>query len=133
MALIASTAEVYLEDRMTPAAQTAAPDAQAEPSEVDDAPQDRPGPGIPDRTRYAGSFHSPELNTTYHLRGEGGAGLVLHAGRLDPSLLLAVSEGVLSGRRGMTLRFSALEDGRYQAMMVDAGRVKNLRFSRVEE
>ena len=132
MALIASTAEVYLEDRMTPAAQTAAPDAQAEPSEEDDAPQDRPGPDIPDRTRYAGSFHSPELNTTYHLREEGGAGLVLHAGRLDPAPLLAVSEGVLSGRRGMTLRFSALEDGRYQAMMVDAGRVKNLRFSRVE-
>ena len=32
----------------------------------------------------------------------------------------------------MTFRFSALEDGRYQAMMVDAGRVKNLRFNRVE-
>ncbi len=133
MALIASTAEVYLEDSMAPAAQAAAPDAQAEPSEEDDAPQDRPGPDIPDRTRYAGSFHSPELNATYHLREEGGTGLVLHAGRLDPAPLLAVSEGVLSGRRGMTIRFSALEDGRYQAMMVDAGRVKNLQFMRVEE
>ena len=69
---------------------------------------------------------------TYHLREEGGAGLVLHAGRLDPAPLLAVSEGVLSARRGMTLRFSAQEDGRYQAMLVDAGRVRNLRFSRVE-
>ena len=136
MALIASTAEIYLADRMQPAEEPAdgeAPDeAQAEPSEEDDAPQDRPGPDIPDRTRYAGSFHSPELNTTYHLREEGGSGLVLHAGRLDPAPLLSVSAGILSGRRGMTLRFSALQGGRYQAMMVDAGRVKNLRFARVE-
>ena len=58
---------------------------------------------------------------------------MLHAGRLDPTPLLTVGEGVLSGRRGMTFRFSAMEDGRYQAMMVDAGRVQNLRFSRVEE
>ncbi len=132
MALIASTAEVYLADRMTPAEQTAASEAPAEPSEEDDAPQDRPGPDIPDRTRYAGSFHSPELNATYHLREEGGAGLVLHAGRLDPATLLAVSDGVLADERGLTFRFSALEDGRYQAMTVDAGRVKNLRFMRLE-
>ena len=134
MALIASTAEIYLEDRMAPAEQTAESESGAAAGEEnDDAPQDRPGPDIPDRTRYAGSFHSPELSTTYHLREEGGAGLVLHAGRLAPATLLAVSEGVLTGRRGMTFRFSALEDGRYQAMTVDAGRVKNLRFTRVEE
>ena len=132
VALIASTAEIYLADRMTPAEQIATSDAQAEAPAEDDAPQDRPSPDIPDRTRYAGSFYSPELNTTYHLRDEGAAGLTLHAGRLDPATLLAVSEGVLTGRRGMTFRFSALDDGRYQAMMVDAGRVKNLRFTRVE-
>ncbi len=133
MALIASTAEIYLEDRMEAPEQPSEPepetDAEAETDE--DAPQDPPARDIPDRARYAGSFHSPELNATYRLREEGGAGLVLHAGRLDPAPLLAVSEGVLSGRRGMTFRFSALEDGRYQAMLVDAGRVRNLRFSRV--
>ena len=136
MALIASTAEIYLTDRMEPVeepAEDAEADAPDEAADEDDASQDPPSRDIPDRTRYAGSFHSPELNTTYHLREEGGAGLVLHAGRLDPAPLLTVSEGVLSGRRGMTFRFSALEDGRYQAMMVDAGRVKNLRFTRVEE
>lgn len=131
MALIANTAEVYLEDRMEPSREAAGPEAQTGPSEEDDAPQGRPGHDIPDRSRYAGSFHSPELNATYHLREEGAAGLTLHAGRLDPATLLAVSDGVLSGRRGMTFRFLALEDGRYQAMMVDAGRVKNLRFTRV--
>ena len=131
MALIATTAEIYLDDRMEPAEESAEPEAEGGAGE-DDAPQDRPSPDIPDRTRYAGSFYSPELNTTYHLRDEGAAGLTLHAGRLDPATLLAVSEGVLSGRRGMTFRFSALDGGRYQAMMVDAGRVKNLRFTRVE-
>ena len=32
----------------------------------------------------------------------------------------------------MSFRFSELADDRYQAMMVDAGRVQNLRFARVE-
>jgi hypothetical protein len=149
MALIASTAEIYLEDRMDPPPEPAepgeavAPDAQDvaddeaadeaadEEGEEEDAPQDPPAHDIPDRTRYAGSFHSPELNATYRILEEGGAGLVLHAGRLDPATLHAESAGVLGGPRGMTFRFSALEDGRYQAMTVDAGRVRNLRFERV--
>ena len=134
MVLIASTAEIYLEDSMEPPEQPSGPESEtdAEAETDEDAPQDPPGRDIPDRTRYAGSFYSPELNTTYHVREDGAAELVLHAGRLDPAPLLAVSEGVLTGRRGMAFRFSALEDGRYQAMMVDAGRVRNLRFERVE-
>ncbi len=82
------------------------------------------------RARYAGSFHSPELNAAYRILEEGGTGLTLHAGRLDPATLLADSDGVLTGERGMTFRFSQLVDGRYQAMTVDAGRVRNLRFER---
>ena len=151
MALIASTAEIYLEDRMAPPAEpgeaaepseaaepgeAAEPDseaeAQAETAEEDDAPQDPPAHDIPDRARYAGSFYSPELNATYRILDDGDDGLVLHAGRLDPATLLGRSAGVLGGLRGMTFRFSALEDGRYQAMTVDAGRVRNLRFERVE-
>ena len=144
MALIASTAEIYLEDRMEPPAEAAEPqpgepaepesedEASAETAEEVDAPQDPPAHDIPDRTRYAGSFYSPELNATYRILEQGGAGLVLHAGRLDPATLLAESAGVLGGPRGMTFRFSALAGGRYQAMTVDAGRVRNLRFERVE-
>ena len=134
MALIASTAELYLEDRMEPPAQAAEPEAEgetpAETAEEGDAPQDPPGRDIPDRARYAGSFHSPELNAAYRILEEGGAGLTLHAGRLDPATLLADSDGVLTSERGMTFRFSQLVDGRYQAMTVDAGRVRNLRFER---
>ncbi len=130
MALIASTAEIYLEDRMEPPAEAAAP---VEAGQEGDAPQDPPGLDIPDRTRYAGSFHSPELNATYRILEEGGAGLVLHAGRWEPLALRtgAEADGVLQADRGLTLRFSEAAGGRFQSLMADAGRVRNLRFTRV--
>jgi len=139
MALIASTAEIYLEDRMEPPAEAAESESEAEneaPAEAleeGDAPQDPPARDTPDRTRYAGSFHSPELNTTYRILEEGGAGLTLHAGRLEPLALRAGAEadGVLVAERGLTLRFSELAGRRFQSLMVDAGRVRNLRFTRV--
>ncbi len=137
--LIASTAEIYLEDRMEPpedAAEGETTDEAAEqaPEEAaaDDASQDEPDLDIPNRARYAGSFYSPELDTTYRIAVEGDAGLTLHVGRLDPAALMTVSDGMLTSERGWTLRFSQLADGRHQAMMVDAGRVKNLRFARAE-
>ena len=132
MALIASTAEIYLADRMEPPVESAESGAPDEAADEDDASQDAPSRDIPDRTRYAGSFYSPELNTTYRILEEGGTGLTLQAGRLDPAALLAASDGVLTSERGLTFRFSALAGGRYQALMVDAGRVRNLRFTRVE-
>ena len=132
MALIASTAEIYLADRMDPPEETAQADAPDPADEEEGASQDQPDHDIPDRTRYAGSFHSPELNATYRLLEEGGTGLTLHAGRLDPATLLPVSNGVLADGRGITFRFADLADGRYQTMTADAGRVKNLRFTRVD-
>ena len=146
-ALIASTAEIYLEDRMEPVdgaeGETTGDDvveeaadetAEEAPAEATDeaGSADEPDLDIPNRTRYAGSFYSPELDTTYRIVEEGDAGLTLHVGRLDPAPLMAESEGVLTGERGMSFRFSGLADDRYQAMMVDAGRVQNLRFARVE-
>ena len=134
--LIASTAEIYLEDRMEPmegeeAEVTAEEEAPAEATGDADSP-DEPDLDIPNRTRYAGSFYSPELDTTYRIVAEGDDGLTLHVGRLDPAALMAESEGVLTSERGWILRLSQLVDTRYQAMMVDAGRVQNLRFARVE-
>ena len=156
-ALIASTAEIYLEDRMEPleaaegetaeeatvgeasdeaaadeANDQAAEEEAPEEAAAEDASQNPPDLDIPNRARYAGSFYSPELDTTYRIAEDGDAGLTLHVGRLDPAALLAESDGVLTSERGMTFRFSQLADGRYQAMMVDAGRVKNLRFARAE-
>ena len=141
--LIASTAEIYLEDGMEPvegeeddAAGEMTDEAAEEeaPAEATDeaASPDEPDLDIPNRARYAGSFYSPELDTTYRIAEEGDGGLTLYVGRLDPAALVAGPEGMLTSERGMSFRFSQLADGRYRAMMVDAGRVKNLRFARTE-
>ena len=134
-ALIASTAEIYLEDRMEPVESEEddefAEEESSDEATADDATQDAPDPNIPDRARYTGAFYSPELDTTYGIVEEGDVGLTLYVGRLDPAALMAGSEGILTSERGWTLRFSDLAGGRYQAMMVDAGRVQNLRFTRV--
>ncbi|WP_419162904.1 serine hydrolase domain-containing protein [Candidatus Palauibacter sp.] len=130
MSLIASTAEIYLEDAMDPPEDVAA--GEAEEAADEDAPEAPPDHDIPHRTRYAGSFHSPELDATYRIVEEGAAGLTLHVGRRDPVTLAAEADGQLTIEGGTIFRFSELVGGRYGAMMVDAGRVKNLRFARTE-
>ena len=89
---------------MEPPEEAAEGETTDEAAEDEDASQDSPDHDIPSRTRYAGSFYSPELNTTYRIVEEGGAGLSLHVGRLDPAALLAESDGVLTSERGMTFR-----------------------------
>ena len=130
MALIAITAEIYLEDAMDP------PEDEAEEEETEDesedAPEAPPDHDIPNRTRYAGSFYSPELDATYRIMEDGAAGLTLQVGRRAPVALAAESDGELMIEGGRIFRFSGLVAGRYEAMIVDAGRVRNLRFSRTE-
>ena len=137
MSLIASTAEIYLEDAMDPPEDVAAGEAEEAEEQAaaagEDAPEAPPDHDIPNRARYAGSFHSPELDATYRIVEEGVAGLTLHVGRRDPVALAAESDGLLTIEGGRIFRFSELVDGRYEAMMVDAGRVKNLRFARTRE
>ena len=140
MTLIAATAEVYLDDEME-AAEAAGEAAEA----VDDAGEDEAAeevgvsadaassPRIPDRDRYKGSFHSPELDVTYHFGSAEDGGLSLRAGQWLPASLFQAEDGVLEDERGLTFRFSDLAGDRFQSIMVDAGRVKNLRFSRVED
>ena len=149
--LIERVAEVYLEDRMAsaaPAEEQPAPDAPAEEPSAPAAPAENaaeaaepsaapsepaspePESAIPGRTRYAGSFYSPELDATYRIVEDGASGLTLHVGRSEPVGLLVSAHGVLTTGRGTTLRFSDLAGGRYRAMLLDAGRVRNLRFTR---
>ena len=149
--LIERVAEVYLEDRMAsaaPAEEQPAPDAPAEEPSAPAAPAENaaeaaepsaappepaspePESAIPGRTRYAGSFYSPELDATYRIVEDGASGLTLHVGRSEPVSLLVSADGVLTTGRGTTLRFSDLAGGRYRAMLLDAGRVRNLRFTR---
>lgn len=133
MALIRSTAELYLEDVMDPP-EDVAEGGEEEETEVadEDAAEAPPDHDIPNRARYAGSFYSPELDATYRIEAEGSAGLTLHVGRRDPVALVTESDGALTTEEGPTLRFSGLIGGRYEAMIVDAGRVRNLRFVRME-
>ncbi len=145
-ALIASTAEIYLEDAMDPPADVAedddgedaetaeeqAAEEAAEAAAGDDAPGAAPDHDIPNRSRYAGSFYSPELDATYRIVAEGASGLALHVGRRDPVPFVAESDGQLTTENGPTFRFSELVASRYEAMTVDAGRVRNLRFARTE-
>ena len=137
MSLIASTAEIYLEDAMDPpedvAGDVAEGEAEEEAAEGEDAPEAPPDHDIPNRARYAGSFYSPELDATYRIVEEDAAGLTLQVGRRDPVALAAEADGLLTIEGGRIFRFSELVDGRYEAMMVDAGRVKNLRFARTQE
>lgn len=141
MALIRTTAEIYLESAMDPPEDVAedeegevadAETVEEEAAAGDDAPDDAPDHDILNRACYAGSFYSPELDATYRIVEEGSAGLTLHVGRRDPVALVAESEAQLATEDGPTLRFSGLVGGRYEAMIVDAGRVRNLRFERTE-
>ena len=143
MALIAATAEVYLEDRMEPAEE--ATEEAMSPPQPEAGSESEPEPRIPGRDRYAGSFYSPELDVTYHIVEADDAGLSLRAGKWLPVTLSQVEDGVLRGEGGLTFRFSGSgagagpgagsvsAGGAFQSMMVDAGRVKNLRFTRVED
>ena len=129
--LIAATAEVYLEDRMAPAEDTGESDEEPPAAAAADEPEEAaPSEEIPGRDRYTGSFYSPELDVTYHILLAGADGLTLRAGRWDPVAMLEADDGVLHGE-GLTFRFSDLAESRFRSFMLDAGRVKNLRFTRV--
>ena len=70
------------------------------------------------------------MDATYRIVEDDAAGLTLQVGRRDAVALVAESDGRLTTEDGPTFRFSELFDGRYGAMTVDAGRVRNLRFAR---
>ena len=132
MSLIASTAEIYLEDAMAPPEDVAEGEEEETQAADEDAREAPPDHDIPNRARYAGPFYSPELDATYRIVEEGASGLMLHVGRRDPVALVTEADGQLTTEDGPTLRFSELVGGRYEALIVDAGRVRNLRFARTE-
>ena len=130
--LIAATAEVYLEDRMDPVEDPGEPEERTTAATPAGEPEeDAPREAITGRDRYAGSFYSPELDATYHIRVVGAEGLTLRAGKWDPVTLLEADDGALRGQ-GLAFRFADFADGRFRSFMLDAGRVRNLRFTRLE-
>jgi len=117
-------AEVFLGDKMTAAdAVTAAGQGR---------PQATPATWFPTAAElgaFAGTYYSPELETTYMLRVENGK-LLLVRRREAPVQLTPISADSFRAR-GLQFSFTR-EKGKPNAFTVDAGRTKNLRFDRTK-
>jgi CubicO group peptidase (beta-lactamase class C family) len=77
---------------------------------------------------YAGRYFSEELQATYTLAVQDGA-LALHRRGVDPTPLRPLVRDEFSA--GPTLRFVRDGSGAVTGFMLDAGRVRNLRFARI--
>ena len=83
---------------------------------------------------YTGTFYSPELDVVYRLRLQDG-GLWVERPRHPASELFALADGRFGSSSGSlsTLAFSEGNDGQIAGFRISSGRVRNLRFERVEE
>lgn len=108
------------EERVAPASPAAAPGTDDEPAFAVSEAAVR---------AVAGTYHSPELDATWHLEADG-ARLLLHHPRGDTETLTARREGVF-GSGGIEFAFERA-NGRGVAFLLAAGRVRNLRFERTE-
>lgn len=78
----------------------------------------------------AGTYHSPELDATWRLEADGTT-LVLHHPSGETQTLTARRRGVF-GSGGIEFAFSR-EGDRSAAFVLEAGRVRNLRFERLRQ
>jgi hypothetical protein len=117
-------ADVYLGDRMVAAAPAPAPAPQGQPS----VPPTTWTPSTTDLAAFAGTYFSPELETTYSLTVENGR-LVLQRRRARIALMPTTTDAFSA--RGVQFRFTR-ENGRVTGFAVDAGRTRNLRFDRAK-
>ena len=77
---------------------------------------------------YPGEYRSAELKTIYRIEARGSQ---LRLGRRNlPELLLSPSGPETFRARFVTIRFTR-ESGRVNGFMLDAGRVRNIRFDSV--
>jgi hypothetical protein len=77
---------------------------------------------------YAGRYFSEELQTTYRFAVENGA-LVVHRRGAEPTPLHPLVRDEFTA--GPTVRFIRDASGAVTGFALDAGRVRNLRFTRV--
>jgi CubicO group peptidase (beta-lactamase class C family) len=115
-------ADVLLEDRLEP--QPERPERQ-QPSP--EAGESEPLPlDSQQKQELAGFYYSGELDITYEVTIVQGE-LVLRVGNdLDGQLRLSATDEMRRG--GVTLRFERSGDGQITGFLLDAGRVRNLRF-----
>ena len=120
-------ADLYLEDKL--AAKQRPKSTEATP-EVETAPSETDSPSAATLSDYAGEYWSEELQVTYHLFMEDGDlyGQV-QTNPATPLRLLA--EDVLSADRAK-MTFVRDDEEHIQSFILDAGRVRNLRFEKGE-
>ena len=82
-----------------------------------------------DAARYAGRYHADELGVDYVITAEG-PNLFVQRGRGDPIEMIPTGEDAFS-LAGADVRFERA-GGMPSAFVVDAGRVRGIRFERVE-
>jgi hypothetical protein len=119
-------ADVYLGDRMIAMADAAPASSQGNPSATASGESWTPSPA--DLAPLAGTYFSPELETTYTLVVENGKLVVRHH-RLPRTELAPTTRDNFTAPNGVKFRFLR-DKGKVAAFVVDAGRTKNLRFDR---
>lgn len=113
-----------LADRMTP------PEPRPDAGPRDDETVDTLATTPAELRPYAGAYHSDVLDTTYRVRLEGDT-LRLDVGNWLDGPVARVGDDRF--RRGpLVLRFYRTPDGAVTGLDVDAGRVRGIRFERVD-
>lgn len=84
-----------------------------------------------DLARYAGRYHSDEIDATFTVSVEGGR-LQLQRDRDPEPSLLEPADGGAFRFRTMTVQFEGAAGAPASALVVDAGRVRGIRFARVD-
>lgn len=86
-------------------------------------------PTSADLAAFAGTYHSDELGVAYDLSVEENT-LVFRIVRHEKHALEPLFSGVFASPDHGTFEFSRAEDGTVEGFKLDAGRVRNLEFSR---
>ncbi len=124
--LAQQVADVVLADRLGPA-----PEPRGRPAAAPaaDEPDTAPKPGSP-LEAYAGSYHSPELAVSYQIQADEN-GLLLTRPRTDHVELVSLGDDTFRVRRGgWSIRFIRGDDEAITSFVLDAGRVRGIRFDR---
>jgi CubicO group peptidase (beta-lactamase class C family) len=118
-------ADLYLADRMQPAAESNAAPRAAPSAEGESQPE----PLSPEQqVEYLGSYYSSELDASYEIYISGTDLKLLVGNDLDGTLRLSAPDEM---RRGaIKLRFQRGSDRQISGFLLDGGRVRNLRFAR---
>ena len=81
------------------------------------------------KTNYGGTFYSDELEATFTVTLKGDTVMLQRDSDLEASALEPAADGAFRWS-GMTVRFEHGGDGAVGTLVVDAGRVRDIRFTR---